>query len=79
MSSLASKMSLAQFDALLLWAKIANVIGHRTVPKSTNSAHLLRIPPILISSCYYTFFIMECESKEARIQLAVNAFKKRPI
>ena len=47
MSSLASKISLAQFDALLLWAKIANVIGHRTVPKSTNSAYLLRIPLFL--------------------------------
>ena len=44
MSSLASKISLAQFDALLLWAKIANVIGHRTVP-ATEWFRNLRIPP----------------------------------
>ena len=30
-------------------------------------------------SSYYTFFTMECKSKEAWIQLAVNAFKKRSV
>ena len=57
-----------------LFYKMHNVIDHRTAP-TTERRQILRIPPIYPLIVISHLYIMECQSKEDRVQLALNAFK----